>query len=124
MKMSKPPEELIELFLAVAPDDPAVEPRKMFGQMGLFASGNMFAGVHEDAIVVRLPDEQRAELLAIPGARPFEPMGRPMREYACVPAAMHDDRAALEKWLAAGLAYAKTLPPKEKKAKRSAGTAG
>jgi len=122
--MSKPPEELIELFLDVAPGDPAVEPRKMFGQMGLFANGNMFAGVHEDAIVVRLPDEQRAELLALPGAKPFEPMGRPMREYVCVPAAMHDDRAALEKWLAASLAYAKSLPIKEKKAKRSAGTAG
>jgi TfoX/Sxy family transcriptional regulator of competence genes len=119
MKMSKPPEELVELFLDVAPHDPDVEPRKMFGQMGLFANGNMFAGVHEDAIVVRLPDKQRAELLALPGAKPFEPVGRPMREYVCLPAAMHDDHAALEEWLAAGLAYAKTLPPKEKKAKRS-----
>jgi TfoX/Sxy family transcriptional regulator of competence genes len=117
MKMSKPPAELIELFLDVAPDDPSVEPRKMFGQMGLFANGNMFAGVHEGAIVVRLPDERRAELLSVPGARPFEPMGRPMREYVCVPAAMHDDRAALRSWLAAALAYAKSLPVKEKKAK-------
>ena len=126
MEMRKASAELADLVLELAPDDPAVEPKKMFGQIGLFANGNMYAGVHEDAIVVRLPEKERAELLALPGARPFEPMGRPMREYVCIPAAMHDDHAGIETWFAAALAYAKSLPPKEKKAKakRAAGSKG
>jgi hypothetical protein len=68
---------------------------------------------------VRLEENDRAELLAQPGAHLFEPMeGRPMREYVVFPEAMLSDRAALTAWLAKGLAYAASLPPKEKKPRK------
>jgi TfoX/Sxy family transcriptional regulator of competence genes len=116
MQWRKPPAELVDLFLSLGPDDPGVEVRRMFGTPCFFYGGNMFAGVHQENLIVRLPDDDRAALLALPEAQPFEPMpGRPMREYACVPPAMLDDRAALEAWLARSLTYARTLPPKQKK---------
>ena len=105
-------EDLVDLLLSLTPDDPAVIAKRMFGQLGLFVNGNMYAGVHEAVIVLRLTDDDLAELLGIDGARPFEPMGRLMREYACVPASMVDDRAELESWLARSLAYARSLPPR------------
>lgn len=116
MKWRRPPDELVDQFLSLIPDDPDVELRRMFGTPCLFCRGNMFAGVHQENLIVRLPDDQRGALLALPGAQRFEPMpGRPMREYACVPPAMLADRAALEAWLARSLAYVHTLPAKQKK---------
>ncbi len=118
MEMRKPRDELVELFLSLAPDDPSVTVKKMFGQYGLFCDGNMFAGVHEDDVVLRLPAEGREELLGIAGAQPFEPMGRPMREYVCVPPAMQSNPTALSSWMARSLTFAHTLPAKEKREQR------
>ena len=98
------------------PDDPGVDVRRMFGCPCFFYGGNMFAGIHQENLFVRLGDDDRAALLALPGAGQFEPMpGRPMREYVCVPQAMLADRPALEAWLARSLAYPRTLPPKQGK---------
>ena len=116
MKWRRPPEELVDQFLDLVPDDPGVELRRMFGCPCFFWGGNMFAGIHQENLFVRLGDDERAALLALAGAHQFEPMpDRPMREYVCVPQAMLADRTALEAWLATALAYARTLPPKQKK---------
>ena len=105
-------EDLVDLLLSLAPDDGDVSAKRVFGQFGLFVNGNMCAGVHEGDVVLRLTDDDLAELLGLDGARPFEPMGRPMLEYACVPPGMQSDRPELESWLARSLAYARSLPPK------------
>ena len=111
-----PPEDLVDRFLSLVPDDPGVELRRMFGCPCLFLNGNMFAGIHQEDLFVRLSAEDRHVLLELPGARLFEPMaGRPMREYVCVPPAMLAERLALESWLAKARAYAHSLPPKVKK---------
>ncbi len=116
MMWRKSPDELVDLFLSLQPADPDATSRRMFGYPCFFCGGNMFAGIHQESLFVRLNDDDRAALLALPGARPFEPMpSRPMREYACVPEVMLDDRLALESWLARALAHAHTLPPKVKK---------
>jgi len=114
-KWTKPPPELINLFHAALPQDPSVEPRTMFGVDCAFVNGNLFAGLHQADLMVRLPETEREALLALPGARPFEPVkGRPMREYVVVPASMHADRRALARCLAKGLRYAASLPAKKK----------
>ena len=116
MKWRKPPAELVDLFLSLLPDDPEVDVRAMFGSPCFFCRGNLFAAVHQESLIVRLGDDERAALRALPGARPFEPMpGRPMREYTCLPEALLSDREALEAWLARAHAYALTLPAKKKK---------
>jgi TfoX/Sxy family transcriptional regulator of competence genes len=115
-KWRRPPEDLVDRFLSLVPDDPGVEVRRMFGCPCFFYGGNMFAGVHQENLFVRLGDDDRAALLALPGAGHFEPMaGRPMREYVCVPQAVLTDRPALEAWLARSLVYLRTLPAKQKK---------
>jgi TfoX/Sxy family transcriptional regulator of competence genes len=52
----------------------------MFGYASAFVNGNMFAGTFQDAIIVRLGEDDRVALLKLKGAARFEPMqGRPIR---------------------------------------------
>ena len=109
----KSPPELIAAFDAALPDDPRIERRQMFGYPAAFTGGNLFAGLHEDDLLVRLAETERAKLLAEAGARVFEPMpGRPMREYVLVPPRFHADRRALRAWIARALEYTASLPAK------------
>ena len=117
-KFTKAPKAMIATFdLALAPF-PKAERRKMFGYPCAFANGNMFAGLFQDKMMLRLPDDERARFLKLKGARPFEPKpGRPMREYVEVPEAVLNSKTKLKAWLSKSYEYAVALPPKEKKAK-------
>jgi len=120
MKWRKPQEDLVQLLHDVIPEGQApVEFKPMFGGPCYWTGGNMFAAVHQESLFVRLGEKDRAELLAQPGAHLFEPMeGRPMKEYVVFPVDMLADHDALRGWMARGLAYAATLPPKEKKPRK------
>jgi len=123
MKWRKPSEELTRTFAEVTPGPPAT-PRKMFGFPAAFINGNMFMGLHQEDMVLRLPDDARTELLRTNGARIFEPMpGRPMREYVVVPPALLKDRTKLSAWARRALDYGSSLPPKVKKAAAKKGSA-
>ena len=113
MAWEKSSENLIEAFYEALPDDERVERRKMFGYPCAFVNGNMFTGLHQKDLIVRLPEDARAELLEVPGTSLFEPMaGRVMREYVAVPRTMHDDANALAAWVARSYAFAEALPVK------------
>lgn len=114
----KAPPELVAVFEDLVPAPPA-EARQMFGYPAAFVNGNMFMGVFQDRMFLRLPDEARGELMQ-EGGDVFDPMGgRPMKEYAVVPQAMLSDRPALEAWVKRSLEYGLSLPPKAPRAKRS-----
>jgi len=117
LKKWKPaPSEAIAAFEAATSGLAGAEPRKMFGYSCVFAKGNMFAGLHEAGMVLRLPDDQRAEFLRLKGAEQFEPMpGRVMREYVIVPKVLLNAPDQLRKWVEESLAYALSLPAKAKK---------
>jgi TfoX/Sxy family transcriptional regulator of competence genes len=116
MPWKKSPPALIEAFDAALPRDPRAERRSMFGYPCAFVHGQMFTGLHEDRMIVRLDDRGRTELLAIPGAEPFEPLpGRLMKEYVVVPPRIVESGLALREWVERAFAYALSLPPKEKK---------
>jgi len=117
MKKWKPaPREAVAAFEASTSGLSGVEPRKMFGYSCVFAKGNMFAGLHEAGMVLRLPDEQRAEFLRLKGASQFEPMpGRVMREYVVVPKVLLNAPEKLRAWVEKSLAYVSSLPTKPKK---------
>jgi TfoX/Sxy family transcriptional regulator of competence genes len=89
----------------------------MFGYPAAFVGGNMFTALHEHRLIVRLPENARAEL-TFRGGTSFAPMGRPMREYLVVPPAMEPDRRALRTWMSRALDYAATLPKKKSAARR------
>lgn len=116
MKWRKPSEELISTFEAVIPGPPAVA-RKMFGFPAAFVNGNMFMGLHQEDMVLRLPEESRTKLLETSGARIFEPMpGRPMREYVVVPPSLLKNHTKLSAWAQKALDYGRSLAPKSKNA--------
>ena len=117
MKKWKPaPREAVAAFETSTSGLSGVEPRKMFGYSCVFAKGNMFAGLHEAGMVLRLPDEQRAEFLRLKGASQFEPMpGRVMREYVVVPKVLLNAPEKLQVWVEKSLSYVSSLPAKPKR---------
>lgn len=117
MKKWEPaPREAVAAFEAATSGLAGAEPRKMFGYSCVFAKGNMFAGLHEAGMVLRLPEEQRAEFLRLKGAQSFEPMpGRVMREYVVVPKILLNAPEKLRTWVERSLAYVSSLPAKAKK---------
>jgi TfoX/Sxy family transcriptional regulator of competence genes len=115
-RFAKAPEEVVSRFREAVQGLPGLESRTMFGYPCAFVNGQMFAGVFADRMMVRLAEADRAELLALPGARPFEPVaGRVMREYVELPADITRTPASLRPWFERGLAFASTLPAKVKK---------
>jgi TfoX/Sxy family transcriptional regulator of competence genes len=120
MAWRKPPQELVDYFDSVIPDGPApVGFKPMFGGPCYWTGGNMFAAIHQESMIVRLGEEDRQVLLREPGAALFEPMeGRPMREYVVIPPQIVADREAVRFWLAKGLAFTASLPPKVKKPRK------
>ena len=116
---SKAPPALVAQFEQLTAALPMVEPRKMFGYPAAFVNGQMFASLFQDHFILRLPAAEREAFISAHGARVFEPMpGRPMREYVEVPPALLKSGRELDDWLAKGLAYAQSLPPKAAKPRR------
>jgi TfoX/Sxy family transcriptional regulator of competence genes len=116
-KWKAAPHAAVVAFETVTSGLPRAEPRKMFGYSCVFAKGKMFAGLHEAGMVLRLPDEQRAEFLRLKDAKQFEPMpGRVMREYVVVPKVLLNAPEQLRAWVEKSLAYISSLPAKPKMA--------
>jgi TfoX/Sxy family transcriptional regulator of competence genes len=94
--------------------------RPMFGSPVFWINRNMFAGVHEDNIFIRLSEADRKDILKkFPDAAPFEPLkGHVMKEYVVVPQNLYSDAKALDEWLRRAHAYAASLPPKVKKSRK------
>ena len=113
--------ELVAAFDKAVPASPNVTRRPMFGYASAFVNGNMFAGTFQDSIVVRLAETDRAALLKLRGAAPFEPMaGRPMKEYVVIPPSIVAKPKELSAWIERGHRYGKTLPAKSAAKKTAA----
>jgi TfoX/Sxy family transcriptional regulator of competence genes len=106
-------------FTSVVPDDPRVVVKPMFGNLGAFVNGNMFAGLFGDRIGVRVLDESaRAELAAVDGAGPFGPDERPMGGYVSVPVAWDDEPDRIAEQVARAFEEVAALPPKAPKERK------
>ncbi len=119
-KWDKPSQDLIDLLeMVLSPYDHTK--RKMFGSPSYFINNNMFAGVHEDVIFLRLSEEDReALLLDDSDACHFDPLeGRPMREYMVITENIYRDVNQLEKWISKSIKFVSSLPPKQPKKKKS-----
>ena len=120
MQMPKSPPALIARFDTVAGDFPGATRRLTFGYPCLYVGGNMVTGLFGDAWHVRVGKDDTAALLAMPGARPFEPMpGRPMTGFTLLPASIVDDDAAVHDWVGRAIAHVSTMPVKTPKPKGS-----
>jgi TfoX/Sxy family transcriptional regulator of competence genes len=112
MAWDKPAPELIGRFERWLPKDEQVRRRKMFGCPCAFVNGNMFVGVYQQNLVVRLPETRRNQLIAAKRAKPFTVMGRTMHEYVLLDRPLDRDEADLAALIAEAFAYAGALAPK------------
>ncbi len=122
MKFEKADPSIVKLFNEIAhssSEEKGVEERKMFGYPCRFVNGNMYMGLHNNNMILRLPEKDRIDFLKL-GAMLFEPMpGRIMKEYVEVPKElmiMWKDKPMndLKAWIDKSLSYAMTLAPKKK----------
>lgn len=112
MKMPKPSDADKDRFrdlVETVAHFPGVEVKPMFGQLGAFVNGNMFAGLFGNTVGVKL-DEQGAIELRDLGGGPFGPEERPMGGYTAIP-----DELEAPAWVERAAVYVATLPPKVKK---------
>jgi TfoX/Sxy family transcriptional regulator of competence genes len=119
MQIPKPTEVDKQFFLGLIPEDPEVAVKPMFGNLGAFVHGNMFAGLFGPDVGVRLDDTARAELAAIEGSGPFGPEERPMGGYLSLPQAWRARPDLAAGWVTKALAHVSTLPPKVKKPRKA-----
>lgn len=118
MSFPKPDEASKAFFESIVPDRPDIEIRPMFGNYGAFVNGNMFLSLFGSEVAVRLSEDDRATLLAVDGAVPFEPMeGRPMKEYVSLPEAWRSEPDTVAAWVERSLEWVGAMPPKRKKKK-------
>ena len=113
-RWKKSPPELVSVFDRLVPAR-GVERRSMFGYPAAFVGGNMFAGLHEDRLVLRIDEEGAAEAKA-QGATDFEPMpGRAMKGWVAVPQRLLTDDAVGRTWVARAFRHVAAMPAKAKK---------
>ena len=117
MEIPKPTEDDKEYFRSLIAEAAGradgVEVKPMFGNLGAFVNGNMFAGLFGSAVGVKLPDAERAQVGALPGSGPFGPAERPMGGYVSLPPpwrAAEPDQARA--WVGRALDHVSSLPPK------------
>jgi TfoX/Sxy family transcriptional regulator of competence genes len=92
-----------------------VAERKMFGGLCCLLQGNMFCGVVDDRLMVRVGAEDYEAALAMPHVREMDFTGRPLRGMVYVaPAGIRTERD-LALWLERGMANARSLPAKPAK---------
>ena len=115
-KFTKSPDELVRLFERALKDFPMTTQRKMFGYPCAFVNGNMFTGLFQDEMFLRLSDEDRAAIRKQYDTSLFEPMtGRLMRQYVLVPHYVLKSPRLLRTWLTKGMEHAKALQPKKQR---------
>ena len=118
MKIPKPTDSARALFDSLVPDDTRVEVKPMFGNLGAFVRGNMFAGLFGAAVGVRLAEPDAGELAAIDGSGPFGPAGHEMAGYISLPGAWRDHADLAVRWVEKAKDHVGSLPPKVKKPKK------
>jgi TfoX/Sxy family transcriptional regulator of competence genes len=117
MHIPKPSDEDKDRFRSLIPKAPGVEVKAMFGNLGAFVNGNMFAGLFGSSIGVKLAEASSREgLAAIPGTGPYGPPERAMGGYLALPAAWAETPALAAPWIERAMLEIGTLPPKKPRA--------
>jgi TfoX/Sxy family transcriptional regulator of competence genes len=119
MKWAKAPDEL-KILLEEVMKGFDCQKRLMFGYPAYFINGNMFAGLFQDQLFLRLSEAQVLELrAAYPTIANLEPMpGRPMREYWVIPKEIHGRPAELAEIIGESADHTRVLAPKVRKARK------
>jgi hypothetical protein len=84
--------------------------KKMFGGLCFMVGGHMCCGIVRDELMLRVGSEAWEPTMALRHARVMDFTGKPMRGMVYVEPAGVRTPAAIERWVARGLAFVNTLP--------------
>jgi hypothetical protein len=119
MEMPKASDADKEHFRSVLPNHAEVVIKPMFGHLGAFVHGNMFAGLFGSTIGVKLSEADKELLEGTERTVPFGPPERPMGGYTGLPEVWNaegsGDEARAKAWVEKAYSYVAGLPPKEPK---------
>jgi TfoX/Sxy family transcriptional regulator of competence genes len=98
------------------------EKRPMFGYPAYFIKKNMFAGLFQDKLFLRLSPDQVVTLKKVyPTLANLEPLpGRPMKDYFVIPEKLHRDAHKMQKVVEDAANHCRSLPEKAKKPRKKA----
>jgi TfoX N-terminal domain len=116
MQMPRHSDEAKHHFRSLISEAPGVEVKPMFGSLGAFVHGNMFAGLFGEDIGVKLDETGMTELGAMDGTGPFGPAERPMSGWLSLPARMDD--ADKSRWTDRAREHLASMPPKVRRPKK------
>ena len=105
-------EELAERIRGLLPDVPVME-QKMFGGLAFLIGGHMsVAASGKGGLMLRCDPADTERLVGEPGATRFEMRGKEMDGWLRVATSAIEDDAELDQFVAIGVGYASSLPPK------------
>ena len=87
---------------------PALRPRRMFGELGLYAGDAFFAIVADDTVYLKVDDQTRSTFVEreMPACRPYAEAG-PSMGYFQLPPELLEDPDALRPWVDAAIGAAR-----------------
>jgi hypothetical protein len=106
-------EELADRIRELLATDHDVVEKKMFGGLAFLIGGNMSVSASgQGGLLLRCDPDETDSLIGQPHAIRFEMRGRAMDGWLRVDADGVESREELERWVAVGVDYARSLPPK------------
>ena len=86
--------------------------KKMFGGVCHLINGNMFCGVLQEFLILRLGQQTSEDALKLPYVRPFDITGKPMKGWVMVTEEGYKTDKDLRAWLKQAKNFTKRLPAK------------
>ena len=112
-------EDLANRIRELILEEPGVTEQRMFGGLAFLIDGHMSVSASgRGGLLLRVDPADTEKLLKKPHAEPFEMRGRTMSGWLRVEGEGVRTKRQLAPWVARGVAYARSLPPKRGRAPR------
>jgi TfoX/Sxy family transcriptional regulator of competence genes len=106
-------EDLANRVIELIAAEPSLTEKRMFGGLAFLIGGNMSVSVSgQGGLLLRVEPADTEALLGKPFTHPFMTRGRQMDGWLRVDAEGVKTKRQLERWVARGVSYARSLPPK------------
>jgi TfoX/Sxy family transcriptional regulator of competence genes len=106
-------EDLANRIRELVHTETGVAEKRMFGGLAFLIDGNMCVSASgQGGLLLRIDPAENDALLGRPYATPFEMRGRTMQGWLRIDPEGLRTKRQLERWVARGMAYARSLPSK------------
>ena len=106
-------EDLANRIRELVLTEPGIAEKRMFGGLAFLVDGNMSVSASgQGGLLLRADPAETEALLGKPHAHPFEMRGRATHGWLRVDAEGLRTKRQLERWVARGISYGRSLPSK------------